>query len=597
MKETFRFKVNLSGMIDILGNHLYSSQDVFIRELLQNAIDAISARKEAEPNWSEGKIVVSLIHSGQEKTIVFEDNGIGLTEEEIHRFLAIIGESSKRGSIHEDATHDYIGRFGIGLLSCFMVSDEIDVITRSLKDPRSYHWKGLKDGTYVIQPLESQLEPGTRIYLKCRAGKENYFTGEKLMELLKHYGILLPIPIYFSEGGVEKRLNLAVAPWDDPYLPPEEILAFGEAMFNQAFYDYIPLHSETGGVKGFGYILPQKAMPQNKNKHRIYLKNMLLTETGENILPDWAFFVKCIFNTNFLNPTASREGFYRDEVLEKTKEELGQCIIRYLSRLSKVNPDRLKAIIRIHSLAMKALAVEDDEVYRDFIDYLPFPTTQGELTGYDLRSKYPKLIYTYSIDKFRQMSSIFIAQNKLLVNGGYIYDRELIEKMPQCYPEVAIEGITGMDLENILEEASFEEQERAYTLIKTANIVLNPFHCNAEIKAFAPSELPVLYHLDEKAATYRNLLRDQETIKNSFAGMLGGFAAELEAYAYGKLYFNLRNPLVQKLIELQDPTPLRNCIKLLYVQALMIGHYPLRNNEMNVLNQGILSLVEWGLNQ
>ena len=124
MKD-YRFQVNLGGMIEILSDHLYSSPDVYIRELLQNGVDAITGRniweKEAEKAQQavEGTITLEIEEGSK---LIFTDNGQGLTEEEIHQFLAIIGESSKRNPINGRIPTDFIGRFGIGLLSCFMVS-------------------------------------------------------------------------------------------------------------------------------------------------------------------------------------------------------------------------------------------------------------------------------------------------------------------------------------------------------------------------------------------------------------------------------------------------------------------------------------------
>ncbi|MBU5436472.1 HSP90 family protein [Tissierella sp. MSJ-40] len=597
MEDIFRFKVNLGGMIDILGNHLYSSQDVFIRELLQNSVDAINKRKQIEKNWTEGKVCISLLQGKDTNTIVFEDNGTGLTEAEIHKFLAIIGESSKKDIMDGIVDESYIGRFGIGLLSCFMVSDEIDVVTRSIKDNISYHWKGKPDGTYTLNKLEANIEAGTTIYLKCKKGSEKYFTRDKLIGLVKYYGLLLPVPIYLNVDDKDIKLNLEIPPWDDMTLSPQEILEFGEDIFLEEFLDYIPIYSKTGGVKGFAYIIPHKVVSSENRAHRIYLKNMLLTEKGQDLLPNWAFFVKCILNANELTPTASRESFCEDETLEKTKEELGKCIINYLSRLSKIAPKKLSYIIDIHSLAIKSLAVEEDNVYKEFIDYLTFPTSKGNKTGYELRTSYEKVIYTYSVDEFRQMSSIFVAQDKLLVNAGYIYDKELLEKMPILFKDVSVELITGMDLYEIMEDVTFEEQERAYMLLKIANITLNEFKCEVDIKKFSPQELPVLYTIDEDAMIYRNILKDKEEVDNSFVSILDGFIEEFEDNSYAKLYFNINNPLINKLISLEDKIALSNCIKLIYVQALLIGHFPLRNNEMKTLNNGIESLIEWGLSK
>ena len=125
--EMFRFQVNLGGMLDILSNHLYKSPDVFLRELLQNGIDAVTLRQKRQPGWTGGRVTITLKPGEQ---MEFRDNGAGLTGEEIHRFLAVIGQSSKT-LLEADGTmpEDFIGRFGIGLLSCFMVSDSIVIET------------------------------------------------------------------------------------------------------------------------------------------------------------------------------------------------------------------------------------------------------------------------------------------------------------------------------------------------------------------------------------------------------------------------------------------------------------------------------------
>ena len=143
----FKFKVNLGGMIDILSNHLYSSPNVFVRELLQNGTDAISARIDTDKHFNAKNAVLEIEVTEGEK-IVFRDSGTGLNEEEIHRFLSVIGQSSKYDIENSRSNGDYIGRFGIGLLSCFMVTDSIIVRTSSYKTPgKTLEWRGLSDGT------------------------------------------------------------------------------------------------------------------------------------------------------------------------------------------------------------------------------------------------------------------------------------------------------------------------------------------------------------------------------------------------------------------------------------------------------------------
>ena len=161
------FQVNLAGVIELLSAHLYSGPQVYLRELLQNAVDAIAARQLAGPALA-GEITVELLAgAGGAATLIFEDNGIGLTEEEIHRFLATIGSSSKRQDL--PGPTDFIGQFGIGLLSGFMVSDEIVMVTRSVQAGPAYEWRGRSDGSYSVRALPgSEVQPGTKVFLRAK---------------------------------------------------------------------------------------------------------------------------------------------------------------------------------------------------------------------------------------------------------------------------------------------------------------------------------------------------------------------------------------------------------------------------------------------
>lgn len=591
MEENFRFKVNLGGMIDILANHLYSSPDVFLRELLQNAVDAIRARQLIDKRWKEGKIEIDLYEGN---TIVFQDNGTGLTKEEMHKFLAVIGQSSKRdletGAINEE----YIGRFGIGMLSCFMVSDEIIVHTNSEKENKSWEWRGKPDGTYSIKELTDGCDRGTTIYLKSKENCKEYFQQEKIKELVNYYGMLLPYPILLNCNGMTTQLNIVHLPWENPLINKKEVMNFGEEVFEEQFLDYIPLYSEKGNVKGIAYILPYKVQPNVKNNHRIYLKNMLLTENATNILPDWAFFIKCILNTTKLRPTASRESFYEDETLFAAQEELSECISNYLASLAKYDEKKLATIIHIHQLAIKSIAVQNDELFKIFFDYLIFETTKGEMSGFDLRTQIGTIVYTYEVDKFKQMAQVFTSQNKLLVNVGYVYELELIYKLPNFY-EVAIMELNENEIEDVMEEITIEEQEQSFILIKIANQILKKFDCETDIRRYKPIQLPIFYTMDENAKIFRDIKRIKEKSASMFFEMLDAFAEEMEECTFCKIYFNVDNPLIKKLMIIKDEKKLAVCIEILYVQALLLGRFPLRNNEMEILNTSILKMIEWGL--
>lgn len=589
MSEENRFKVNLRGMIDILSNHLYSSPDVFIRELLQNGTDAISARKLYDKKFKGGKITIEPKIINGEKTIIFNDNGVGLSYDEINKFLAVIGQSSKRDLITGRISDEYIGRFGIGLLSCFMVTDEIRMTTHSAKSGEYLEWIGTPDGVYKINTLDS-CPDGTTFYIRLKKDSLEYFEKERIEELVRYFGLPLPFPIMMKAENDTHRINTVVDYNSDMH---ESIMEFGRDLFDIDFIDYIPLNSKTGLFSGVAYILPYRIAPTVRGKHRIYLKHMLLTENGGNLLPEWAFFLRCFINTNSLRPTASREDFYDDDMLETARDEIGECIEEYLMELSHKKSEVLRKLVAIHNLAIKSIAVDNDELFNIFIDYLEFETTRGIMSGSALKDIDEPFTFTFEVDKFKQYSPIFTAQEKLLVNAGYVYDDKLMLKLISKFSLEAIELDEDEFLEN-LEEIPKSERDEFSDFLETANDALEEFDCEAEIKAFMPYELTALYIMDEQAQLYRQIIRAKETTDDLFSDIYDAFAEEIEGDSTTTLVFNSENSLIQKLKNISGKQ-LENIIKILYVQSLLLGHYPLRNNEIAVMNRSIEGLIDGGI--
>lgn len=583
--QNFNFKVNLKGMIDLLSNHLYSTPHVYIRELLQNGVDAITARKKVEPAH-EGRIEIEVFSpEGQLSTLYIEDNGIGLTEEEVHQFLAQIGQTSKRG---EDSG-DFIGRFGVGLLSCFIVSDEIVLITRSIKGEETIEWRGKPDGSYTIRKLESEMRAGTRIYLQSKEGFEQYFAPDKVQELIQYYGEFLPYPLLFQG---EIRLNAERAPWE---MSPLEALAYGKTTWEQNYLDAIPLHSSLGDAKGMAYILPHPVSVSARKAHRVYVKQMLLSENVEKILPDWAFFVTGVLNVNQLQLTASREEFYEDAMLDLVRQELGGGLKRYLVQLAEQKPELLREIIRIHYSSIKQLALEEDELYALFIDWLPFETSLGRITMGEIRKQSMTLYYTASLDEFRQISQVAKAQAICVINGGYVHDTELVQKLKDVFPHLKVERVDPTTFTQKFTELTLGERGEVYELVRLANGVLQPYQCSCEVKRFQPEELSALYTTNQEALFWRSAQQTKEKTNDLFAGLIDQLSAQQVHPQHAQLCLNYENPLIQKLIRTSDTAMKKTMIEMIYVQALLLGHHPLRQGEMKLLNQGLLKLMEQGL--
>ena len=595
-----KFQIHLRGIIDLLSKHLYSGPEVFVRELLQNGVDAIRARQKVEPEFAGSLSLELHTPKGKPATLVATDDGIGLTEEEVHKFLATIGESSKRMA-EGDRPTDFIGQFGVGILSCFLVSDEIVVISRSVKEGSpAVEWRAKPDGTYDVRTLTGDLSPGTQVILTAREDAEEFFKFERLSELVKHFGGMLPYPIKVSSGKRNEIANERGVPWRQEFSSEKErtrsLLMFGREAFGLDFLDALPLRSKAGDIDGVAFILPHEASLTARRAHRVYLKNMLLSESADNLLPDWAFFVKAVVNANDLRPTASRETFYDDDKLAAARDSLGDCLRAYLVNLAEKRPEKLEKFIDLHHRALKALAAEDDEFYRLFIDYLPFETTHGRMSLGEYRREHGNLLFTPTVDQFRQIARVASAQGRCVINAGYSYDHELLTKAPEVFDDLTVEELDATEIVQSFEDVSLEEQESAHLLMTVAESALKSFRCEPELKKFKPNELPALFSTSKDGRFFRSLEQSKEIADPLWGGVLDQLGKrEKRASAHSQLCFNFENPLVRRLVSLTKKPLIRRSVEMLYVQSLLLAHQPLNAKEMGLLNDGLLALIEFGM--
>ena len=580
MDGPYHFQVNLGGILDVLSNHLYKRPDVFLRELLQNGVDAITLRQKQNPAWRGGRITISVTPGRQ---LAFHDNGAGLTREEIHRFLAVIGQSSKTLAGEDGVLpEDYIGRFGIGLLACFMVSDSIIVHTRPAAGGAAHIWTGRADGTYTLEPLED-CPAGTCVILTAKPGAERYFQRQTVASLVRYYGLALPVPVYLE--GENQRLNQI--PDSFTAVSRGQLLAFGQWLFEEDFLDAIPI--QTPHISGVAYLLPYRTSPSARNSHRIYLKQMLLTERGDTLLPSWAFFLQCFLNTRGLRPTASREDFYEDDTLEEARAEFAGAVGRYLADLARDNPERLRRLVEVHVQAIKSMAVWEDGLFRLFIDYLPFETSEGVMTGAALK-RAGEGAWVSSVPKFKQYKPIFLAQGKLLLCTGYTSDEELIEKLAHTF-HLPLEPLREDQMDVVLDLPTPEEEHRAFALLQAAERSLKPFDCQADLRRFLPSDLPALYTMSGEVQFLRQIQSAKEE-KSIFSGALASLLENVETRPLATLYLNQNSPLIRRLTAIPDPALLERAVQVLYVQAMLAGGHPLRGGELKVLNQALLALLD-----
>jgi molecular chaperone HtpG len=600
-------------MIDLLSEHLYSGPEVFVRELLQNSVDAITARRNLEPDFT-GSVVIH-VRDGQQ--LEFIDDGVGLTASEVQEFLATIGRSSKRGS------SDFIGQFGIGLLSCFVVSDEIELQSLSLKAEnlkaenlksasletnQAVVWHGFANGEYNLE-AGTRTQIGSLVRLKAKAGREDVFTFERVLELCRHYGGLLPFPIEIREDDRHEIVNPLPAPWtlefDSSLERDAAFKAFGTQLLGVEPFDAFPIQTKAGSISGLAFVLPWTPSLGARGRHQVYVRNMLLSEDSENLVPEWAFFVKCVLNSDSLRPNAARDALYENETLEQAQLEIGEALRKYLIGLAEHNPVQLKRFIGMHYLSIKALSSDDDDFFALFSPWLPFETSYGRMTLPEFLDRTGSqstgskqmggtLPYVTDAALFQQASQVLSAKGEGVINAIYTYDAGLIEKFARLH-DLEAHAFQPHDLISDFREPSSEERRQSAIFSRVANQVLSSFSCEAEMAKFPPRDLPALY-VPFDTYFVRELKRARQNIGGLWGDVLEdvskSLSVDLDA-PNAQLQFNLENTLVQRLITLPEGALLERMIGMVYVQALLQGHHPLGPRELKLLTEGLLELISF----
>jgi molecular chaperone HtpG len=590
----YTFRVDLRGVVDLLSHHLYATPRVYVRELMQNAVDAVTARRLVDPR-APGEVWFEPAESTGDGSLRVHDTGIGLTESQVHEFLATIGRSSKRDDFGF-ARHDFLGQFGIGLLSCFMICDEIRVLTRNGDSP-TVSWTGYSDGRYeVALAAEPRAQQGTTVTLVPRHGEEQWLRASTVTELATLYGSMLPMAIRVAgvDADGDVVITSALPPWESDPTEPRgarwaRLCGYSQDAFGFVPFDVVELTAPEAGVRGLAFVLPTPANPAMRVAHRVYLKQMLLSEGVEGLLPPWAFFVRCVVDTSELRPTASREALYEDSLLDQARTTLGDNLRGWLARLSATDPVRLMEFLRIHHLGVKALAVGDDEMLRLVYQWWPFETNVGSMTLAEFQQRFDVVRYTPTLDEFRQIAAVAAAQNIPLVNAGYVYEATLVARLPEAVPGVGLETLSPADLTLRLERLTGEAEIAVRPFQSLAQRVLDRQGVEVMVRDFDPASLPVLYLVDGDAALQDDLRRAQLDADDVWASVFE--AVRNPRYDRPQLVFNHRNPLAREAMVVGDEQLATLAIEGLFTQALLLARQPLTPAAMAAFNQSFLGLL------
>ncbi|HAD27030.1 MAG TPA: molecular chaperone HtpG [Rhodobacteraceae bacterium] len=381
--QTHNFEADTGKILNIVINSLYSDRDIFLRELLSNASDAIHKRKflgQTEQrilNPGVDEIFVNV--DKKKKTIDILDTGIGLSAADLTETLGTIarsGTSSFLDSIEEasdskDAAKALIGKFGVGFYSAFMVAEKVVVTTRKAGESVINVWESDGQSGYTISNLEDGFEVGTSIKLFLRKDAKEYADLNKIKSLIKKYSDHILVPIFIQSGVEEKeQANSAQALWtkSPSDVSKEEYDEFYKSGLGSFDEPYVTIHNKTEGSIDFTNLLyvPKTAPfdlfePERKTKVGLYINRVFISQDVDGIIPTWLRFVKGILDTTSLDLNVSREMVQNSPVIKKISKSLTKRVLSELKKKMKKDKEGYDAFWDQFGKVLKEGLYEDAE--------------------------------------------------------------------------------------------------------------------------------------------------------------------------------------------------------------------------------------------
>lgn len=406
-KETHQYQTEVQQLLDLVIHSLYSNKDIFLRELISNASDAIDKLKFDSLTNQDlikdgGDWKVKVAFDKENKTITVSDNGIGMTRDEVIENIGTIAKSGTKQFLADlkskDAANnpELIGQFGVGFYASFMVAGDVTLITKKAGDDTAVKWESKGDGSYTIEETDKDSR-GTDIILSLNDDSaENYLNEWKLKEIIKKYSDFVEHPIVMDvekeegEGDkketkiVEETINSQKAIWtkSKSEITDEESKDFYKHISHDFADPMETIHYHAEGASEYKALLyiPSKApmdlfYKDYKGGMNLYVKRVFIMHDCKKLVPEYFRFMKGVVDSSDLPLNVSREILQEDRNLERIKKGLTKKILGSLKKMKEKESETYEAFYNEFGVVLKEGVHYDYENKDKIIDLLLFEST------------------------------------------------------------------------------------------------------------------------------------------------------------------------------------------------------------------------------
>lgn len=581
------FQVDVAGVIQIMGKSLYRRGDAPLRELIQNAHDAVMRRRQRDVGY-QGRIDVRL--DAAQRTLSIADDGVGLSPDEAERYLGTLGVGitgllkGRRGAESlatvEGDGDGLIGQFGIGLFSAFMLAERLVVESRRADHHEGVRWAA-GEGTEIKLSSLERTAPGTTVTLHLKPEFARLAQDSSYVEAaLKDYADFLPIPIHVNDGST--RVNVINVAWFDPTPDLEAVELALQEYFHEAPLAVIPINVESPvSIKGALYVTPQRTPGFTDDPAlTTTVRRMVISRHTRELLPAWAVFVRGVLELADCAPTASREDLVRDAAFDRVRAKLDELLDEHLRRLAAEEPAALESILSWHRYSLAGAAVSDARLRSLLAGCYRFNTSLGMLTFQEIRDRNSpdpsfdseiEKVFWYNTDRRQErwLNSLFLESDLLCVHATRSFEESLLAALAgdlqasgtTAELRMSSPGAPGFSAQVLgirdAEDAPAEWQE--YLGASEARILAASFRADVPVMAF-------LNEKHELQRTYEDL-RQQGTVPAGFQRLIDAHFEQTRS-ARNEVLLNRSHRLVGRALMQRTGTPLASVLRLLVANSL-----------------------------
>jgi molecular chaperone HtpG len=590
MAETLEkgtISIHTENIFPIIKKFLYSDHEIFLRELVSNAVDATQKLKKlaalGEFTGDFGDLKIEVSFDKDKKTITVRDRGIGMTGEEVKKYINQIAFSGAAEFVEKFKDKadgkDIIGKFGLGFYSSFMVADRVEIISRSYKAAANEAARWECDGSTEFElSVTTKEERGTDVILHINKDSEEFLDEYRLKGILEKYCKFLPVEIKFGtkeesvEDGVDAEnkpkyttvtkdriINNPAPLWTKSPndLKDEDYVSFYKELYPYSEDPLFWIHLNVDypfNLTGILYFPKVKNdFEIQKNKIQLYSRQVFITDEVKDVVPDFLMLLHGILDSPDIPLNVSRSYLQSDANVKKISQHITKKVADKLQELFKKDRADFEKKWDDISIFVKYGMISDEKFYDRAKDFVLFKNVGGQYFTFEeykekvktnQTDKDQNLVYLYASDKGKQHSFIEAAKNKaydvILFDG--VLDSHFINTLEQKLEKTQLKRVDSETADKLIDKGttaesvlSKEEQEQIKSIFEKS---INNKNMNVAVEGMAPDDLPVVITMSE-------FMRRMKDMAKTGGGAYGFMGAMPDNY---NVAVNGNHPIVQKIL-------------------------------------------------